>query len=55
MTRFELLKQTDIVLAARLIFYMGKMFDDPEELREHLATIIPKKELQQINAAAQME
>ena len=38
MNRFDLLKQVDISLAARLIVELGKMFqDNSEALEEHLS------------------
>lgn len=55
MKRFDLLMQTDTLLASRLIIDMGRMFDNPEELQSHLEGDISEKELQQINAAALKE
>lgn len=56
MTRFDLLKQTDIGLASRVIMELGKMFpDDSEALEKHLTTKITEDELQQLNEAARRE
>ena len=56
MNRFDLLKQVDISLAARLIVELGKMFqDNSEALEEHLSDEVTEEELPQINDAAQKE
>ena len=55
MNRFDLLKQVDISLAARLIVELGNMFqDNSEALEEHLSDEVTE-ELHQINDAAQKE
>lgn len=54
MNRFDLLKQVDISLAARLIVELGNMFqDNSEALEEHLSDEVTEEELHQINDAAQ--
>lgn len=56
MNRFDLLKQVDISLAARLIVELGNMFqDNSEALEEHLSDEVTEEELHQINDAAQKE
>lgn len=52
MTRFDLLRQTDINLGTTIIFDLGKKFGSREELREHMEKEITEEELQQINDAA---
>lgn len=55
MTRYDLLKQTDISLGATIIFDLGKKFRSRAELEKHLEGEITEKELQQINDAALKE
>lgn len=55
MNRFDLLKQVEIGLAARLIIDLGKMFNTPEALERHLQDEVTEKELHRINDAAQRE
>lgn len=55
MKLFDLLKQTEISLAAELIFVLGRSFNDPEELRQHLENEVTEEELHEINHAARKE
>lgn len=55
MTRFDLLKQLDIDLAAKLIFIVGRKYDNAEQVREHLAVEFTEDELQQMEAAARYD
>lgn len=55
MTLFDLLKQTDVKLAACVIIDWGKMFDNSEALEKHLKNEVTEKELHQINDAALKE
>ena len=56
MNRFDLLKQTNTDLAARIIIEFGKRFhDNPEALVEHLEGKITEEDLHQINDAALRE
>lgn len=55
MTRFDLLKQCDIELASKLIYALGRKFENPVELKEHLLGFVTEQELQRINDAARME
>lgn len=54
-TRLDLFKQLDVVLASRLICALGKLFDNPEDLEKHLSGELAEEELQQINDAALKE
>ena len=54
--RFDLLKQTNTDLAARVIIELGEKFhNNPEALVEHLEGKITEEELHQINDAAHKE
>lgn len=55
MTRFELLKQLEVSLAAEIIFDLPDKFNNAEELKNHLCGELEEEELQQINDAAQNE
>lgn len=56
MNRFDLLKQTDIKLAARVIIEFGERFhNNPEALVEHLEGKITEEDLHQINDAGRKE
>lgn len=55
MTLFNLLKQTEIELAAEIIFILGRSFENPEELRKHLEKKVTEEELHEINHAALKE
>lgn len=56
MNRLDLLKQTNVSQASRLIIGLAKMFpDDTEALEKHLSGEITKEELHQINDAARKE
>ena len=56
MNRFDLLKQTDVDFAARLIIELGRMFfDNSEGLARHLEGEVTEEELHQINNAARKE
>lgn len=55
MKLFDLLKQTEITLAAELILALGKSFDDPEDLQKHLENEVTEEELHEINHAARKE
>ena len=54
-TRLDLFKQLDVVLASRLICALGKLFNNPEDLEKHLSGELAEEELQQINDAALKE
>ena len=45
MTRFDLLKQLDIKLAAKIMFEFGTVFASVEELKENLVTEVAEAEL----------
>ena len=45
MTRFDLLKQLDIKLAAKIMFEFGTVFASVEELKENLVTEVAEVEL----------
>ena len=45
MTRFDLLKQLDINLAAKIMFEFGTVFASVEELKENLVTEVTEAEL----------
>lgn len=55
MKRFELLKKTEVYLAARIIFELGKKAKCPGDIEAVLISEISKEELQQINEAALRE
>lgn len=55
MTLFNLFKQTEIELAAEIIFILGRSFENPEELRKHLEKKVTEEELHEINRAALKE
>lgn len=56
MNRFDLLKQTNIKLAARAIMELGERFhNNPEALVEHLEGKITEEDLHQINDAGRKE
>ena len=56
MNRFDLLKQTNIKLAARVIMELGERFhNNPEALVEHLEGKITEEDLHQINDAGRKE
>lgn len=55
MTRFELLKNLDVVFASKLMIELSKEFKDAKALADHLDKKIPEKELQRIVDAAQKE
>ena len=56
MNRFDLLKQTNTDLAARIIIEFEKRFhDNPEALVEHLESKITEEDLRRINDAGRKE
>lgn len=52
---FDLLKQTEIELAAKIIIILGQSFDNPKELKKHLEGKVTEEELHEINHAALKE
>lgn len=56
MNRFDLLKQTNTDLAARVIIEFGERFhDNPEALVKHLEGKITEEDLHRINDAGHKE
>lgn len=55
LNRFNILKQLELSLAARIIWELGKKTETPEEVEKILASEVPKEELQRINEAALLE